>query len=168
MTSDSRRKRTWLGRPPLTSRRRGFTLVEMMVGLVCVGIVLTAAFASATQTLRMQEVSRDYTRVAQILQSQLEDIRTWNWSDLETFQAETGGNMQVVTLDGEFMDAFGSRYTCERQVRDRKDENGLTVSGQKEIVVKVTWQSNDGKVNTKSAACWYTEGGLHDYYYRSF
>ena len=142
-------------------------MVEMMVAMVMVGVVLTAAFASATQSLRMQEVSRDYTRVAQILQSQLEDLRTLSWSDLEAIQTSTSGNPTQVSLDGEFQDAFGSRYRAWRMVHDRV-ESGVTLTDQKEIVVWVVWTDNNGSFNIKNASCWFSENGLHDYYYRSF
>lgn len=144
-------------------KNAGFTLVEMMVAIGIVGLVLAAAFSNVGGSLRTMETARDYTRVAQILQSELEDVRTMSWSDLETLQAATGGDWEVMDISEEFHEAFGTRYETYRRVQAR---DGL--SDQKEIVIRVDWTNAHGLTVSKYTSCWFTENGLHDYFYRSF
>ncbi len=138
--------------------RLGFTLVEAMVAMVVVGVVLTAAFSTVAQGVRTMERARDYTRVAQILQSEMEDLRTYSWADLET--ATTSGFV-AVALAADFVEEYGDRYTVERWIRDRH-------SDQKEISVRVIWSDGRGGTITKMTTTWFTENGMNDYYYRSF
>lgn len=137
----------------------------MMIAIVLTGLVLTAAFATVSQSIRTVETARDYTRVAQILQSEMEDLRTLSWADLEA--ASTGG-YEEIDLNSEFYAAFGDRYRAWRWIRDREISPGTTLSDQKEISIWVFWKDGNGMWRNKYAASWFTELGLHDYYYRSF
>jgi len=134
-----------------------------MVAIAVVGLVLAAAFANVGSSLRTMETARDYTRVAQILQSELEDVRTMSWADLEALQAATGGDWELLDISAEFHEAFGTRYVTHRRVRNR---DGLP--DQKEIVIKVEWTNAHGVTVTKYTSSWFTENGMHDYFYRSF
>ena len=155
-----------VGRSAFLSRR-GFTLVELMVAMVCVGIVLVAAFTSAAQGRHMLEDARDMTRVGQILQSQMEDLRMLSWEDLEAAEAAASGGWAAMTLSREFVESYGEKYSIQRRIATRVD--GATVyADQKEIMVKVTWEGPRGETHTRTTATWFTHGGMHDYLYRSF
>lgn len=138
----------------------GFTLVEMMVAILVLGLVLAAAFATVGQALQTVEISRDYARVAQILQSEMEDLRTKSWSGLEARQTEDAG---VVSIDlaSEFNESFGSRYRAFRYIQNRHAD-------QKQATIWVYWWDARGNFRIKQTVSWFTENGLHDYYYRSF
>ncbi len=138
----------------------GFSLVEMMVAMLVLGLVLTAAFSTVAQALKAVETSRDYARVAQILQSEMEDLRTMNWTQLE---AEQAGTTWFVPIDitSEFNEAFGARYSAYRWIKNLHAD-------QKEARVLVLWQDANGNSRTKQTVAWFTKNGLHDYYYRSF
>lgn len=155
-------------RAPAARKKAGFTLVEMMVAIGVIGLVLTAAFTNVSQSLQVMETARDYTRVAQILQTELENVRTMSWADLEAIEAanlDMAGVAQWEELDlsDEFHEAFGTRYTAYRRVQPR---DGLT--DQKEIVIWVTWLNANGSSRSKYTSSWFTENGMNDYYYRSF
>ncbi|MDQ8183404.1 prepilin-type N-terminal cleavage/methylation domain-containing protein [Pelagicoccus sp. SDUM812005] len=140
--------------------KSGFTLVEMMVAIFVLGIVLAAAFSTVAQALQTVETSRDYARVAQILQSEMEDLRTMSWSQLEAQQAADGGVVSI-DLTEEFNEAFGARYRAFRYIQDR-------YSDQKQATIWVYWWDARGNFRIKQTVSWFTENGLHDYYYRSF
>lgn len=146
-------------------RRSGFTLVEMMVAIVVIGITLTAAFSTIGYGYRTMETGRDYTRVAQILQSEMEDMRTLSWSQLEPLTSTT---YQKITLNADFAAVFGDRYEAWLWVRNRVDASGVVLADQKEISIKVTWKDSNGILMSRSTTTWFTENGMHDYFYRSF
>ncbi len=148
------------GDRPRGCGKGGFSLVEMMVAMLVLGLVLTAAFSTVAQALKAVEISRDYARVAQILQSEMEDLRTMNWTQLEAEQAGTTWYVPI-DLTTEFNEAFGARYKAYRWIRDLH-------SDQKEARVKVVWQDANGNTRIKRTVAWFTKNGLHDYYYRSF
>ncbi|MBC2606848.1 type IV pilus modification PilV family protein [Pelagicoccus albus] len=151
----------------LAGRRRsrgkgegGFTLVEVMVAIMLIGLVLTAAFSTVTQALQTMETSRDYARIAQILQSEMEDLRTMSWSELEALQTSDAGTKEL-DLTSEFNEAFGLRYRALRLIEDR-------YSDQKQATIWVKWEDARGNTKTEKTVSWFTQNGLHDYYYRSF
>lgn len=137
-------------------KRRGFTLVEMLVAMSVIGFILVAAFGTVAQALQTVETSRDYARVAQILQSEMEDVRTMSWSTVSALPL-----LESIDLNAEFNDAFGSRYQAYRIVTARSTD-------QKQIYILVRWTDSRGNARRKIAVSWYTQNGLHDYYYRSF
>lgn len=124
------------------------------------GLVMTAAFATVTQALQTVEISRDYARVAQILQSEMEDLRTMSWSTLQGQQDADGGFVEI-DLTQEFNQAFGTRYNAYRLIYDRYTD-------QKEGIIIVFWWDAHGNFRMKRTVSWFTKDGLHDYYYRSF
>lgn len=131
-----------------------------MVAVFITGLVLTAAFSTVAQALRTMETSRDYARVAQILQSEMEDLRTMSWSTLEAQQVADAGFVSI-DLTAEFNAAFGARYRAYRWIWSK-------YSDQKEAIIWVQWEDARGITRTKRTVSWFTENGLHDYYYRSF
>lgn len=152
------------------SGRAGFTIIELMIGLVLVGLVLSAAFGTVGHAVQTMEKARDYARVTQILQSKMEDFRTMSYSGLESLQdsseyTDSHGVTQnwwvYINLDQEFLDSFGNRYRAWYKVSDRG-------SDQKLVRFWVSWQRRDGTWQAKRTASLFTKDGLHDYYYRSF
>lgn len=115
----------------------------------------------------MVEGARDLTRVSQILQSEIEDLRMLSWSELTAQQASSGGDWTAVALDSDFQALFGARYTVERKIAPRYS-GGVALLDQKQIEVRVTWIGMGGLSRSRKTATWFTEGGLHDYHYRSF
>lgn len=66
----------------------GFTLMEVMIATFLVLIVFAGGFGALAQGNRLIEISRDETRASQVLQSEVEDIRTYNWDSLITLPIE--------------------------------------------------------------------------------
>ncbi|HSH10050.1 MAG TPA: type II secretion system protein, partial [Oceanipulchritudo sp.] len=62
--------------PPNTA---GFTLVEVIISMTLMAIVFTAAFGSYFLGMRIIEDAREEVRASQIIQSELERLRTKNW-----------------------------------------------------------------------------------------
>ncbi len=104
----------------------------------------------------MIEAARDSARVSQIIQSELEDLRTLSWADVEGLN-----NWDVFSPTSALGEAYGDRYTIYRYKYAR-------TSNQFGLRVYVLWKDNGGHTKYDYFETWYTKGGFNDYYYRSF
>lgn len=132
----------------------GFTLIEIMVSMALMAIVFTAAFGTHFLAMRMIEDSRDQIRASQIIQSELEAMRTMNWSDIEALDGKS-----TFAPRGQFVQVFADRYTAEREVKPIS-------SSQKEVIIRVSWNVR-GKTYFQIFNTVFTRNGLNDYHYRA-
>ena len=143
--------------PPAGNSPRGVagtSLIELMMAVVILGMVFGSAFGVLDVGFNIIETSRDYTRVAQILQSEMEAMRTKNWTQIT---ALTTGTFDP---DPKFSAAFAARYTCGRIV-----EMPLLKPDQRKIELSVSWKPRKGPRLTRFYTTTYTKGGLNDFYY---
>ncbi len=159
-TQSSSIRRLFSTPPPAGNSSRagiaGNTLVELMMAVVILGIVFGSAFGVLGQGFNIIETSRDYTRVSQILQSEMESLRTKNWTELTALPASSN-----FTPDPDFVLAFKDRYTCTRVFTTLKVD-------QRTIVLTVTWRTRKGPVHERSYTTNYTKNGINDFYIRTF
>lgn len=71
-----------------SASKAGFTLVEVMVSTLLMMIIFGGGFGALVHGNRLIEASRDETRASQILQSEVEDLRTYDWTALTALDAE--------------------------------------------------------------------------------
>lgn len=147
------------------SPKRGFSLVEIMIAMTVLAIIFTGAFGALQMGYGMTREARDRTRASQILQTELEAMRTYNWTQLTTLKTESdsaSGTQGYVDFDprGEFIAAYKDNFFCKRKVTLRS--NGE----QMDIILKVNW---DAYPNQKEEifTTTFTKDGLNDYYYRA-
>lgn len=119
-------------------------------------MVFAGIFAIFRQSMNLIETARDHTRVAQILQSEIESMRTMNWNDLEDLP-----EWQSFSPQGKFVQAYADRYSCYRWIFDRN-------SDQKEALLICGWYGNSGTYHQMVYRTFFTREGLNDYYYRAF
>lgn len=144
--------------------RSGFTLVEATVAAAIVIAFFAGVFACLTQSFRFIESARDLNRVAQILQSEMEDLRMRSWAELETmYQANVDRDLPF-TPRSEFTSQYGIRYTCTRTMSLRSDRNDSQI----EVVLASEWTDRAGAKHRKYYVSYFTKNGLNDYYYRTF
>ncbi len=133
--------------------QRGFTLVEVLVGTLLIAIVFTAAYGSYFTGLKMVDESRQETLASQIIQSEMEAMRTMSWNDLADL---TSG---MITPEEEFVDQYADRFEVYRQI-------DVVNSLQKQITIWVSWTNGTGRTTYRCFTYIYTKNGLNDYYYR--
>ena len=143
--------------PPLRPRqsaRSGFTLAEVVVSLGLMAILFTAAFGTYFLGLRLLEDARHQLRASQIIQSEIERMRSLNWSTLQTIPATSS-----FFPDGEFVTQFAETYSASRTLN-------LTASGDQLLAkVTVSWTNSRGLATSASFSTVITRGGLSDYLY---
>jgi len=136
--------------------KAGFTLMEVGVAAVVLTIVFMGTFGALIVGFNLIESARDTTRSAQMLQSEFEELRTMNWTDVTALPAS-----ETYSPSNDFVLAFGDRYRLTRTITSR-------AADQKEISVAVNWRDKSGSTKSLEYITWYTEDGFSDYYFRKF
>jgi len=126
-----------------------------MVAGALLAVVIAGTLGLLRQGIYYVELARDQTRIAQILQSEIEDLRTLNWNDLTSFSAT-----EQFTPQGTFVAVYGDRYTCTRTIT-------TTATDQRQVQVSATWTDSHNIPRTMSYFTRFTKEGLNDYYYRA-
>lgn len=140
--------------PSDPAHSNGFTLVEVVVSLTLMAIVFTAAFGSYFLGLRLLEDARHRLRASQIIQSEVERLRTLNWSALQALDTSA-----AFTPSGEYVAQFANLYTTARSIEF------FSSGDQAEIIIEVDWTNSKGIQSSESFATVFTKGGLSDYLY---
>lgn len=138
------------------SSQEGFTLVEVIMSMLIMAVVFSAAFGSYFLGMNILEESRQEVRASQIIQSELEFMRTRTWDQLPT---QTTGEYVTIDAMGEFISQYSDQFTVYRYV-----ENLNTI--QKRITLWVWWTNDNGQRTFRRFSTIYTKNGLNDYYYR--
>lgn len=145
--------------------------MEIMVAISVITLVMGGGIAALIQGNRMISDARDSTRISQIIQSEIESLRTLNFSDLTAMTDPTyPGYIQFtkLPLQGRFATAYADRYTLWRGVM-QEDNNNDGVSDQIGVYVYVGWTPSNSRYSTwERYYTRFTEDGLNDYYYRAF
>lgn len=135
--------------------KRAFTLVELMIGMTLAGMVFAGAFSGMKTGFDIVEEARDQSRATQLLQSEIERLRTLNYSDIAALPQSS-----AISMEGIFANAFNNRYSLTRQVSPLDDKRVV-------VTVTINW-SNGERQRELSMLTGFTRDGLNDYYYRAF
>ncbi len=139
---------------PEFSNQEGFTLVEVIVSLLLLAITFSAAFGSYFLGMRILEESRQEVRATQIIQSELEAMRTMTWNDLGDLVTST-----YITPEGEFVTKYADEFRVYRYIQTIN-------STQKRITLWVWWTNSNSQSTYRRFTTVFTKNGLNDYYYR--
>lgn len=136
----------------------GFTLVELIISISLIGLVMAGLFSLHGQSIRMIEDSRHLTRVSQILQSEMENMRTMNWNDIQALPF-----YEKFDPSSKFTEAFSDRYTCYRYMITKGENNE-----QRETLLIALWKNSRGTWKIQVYRTVFSKEGINDYYYRAF
>lgn len=62
--------------------RRGFALVEIVTGMLILGVVLVALYAALASAFTTVNLERDNLRATQIMIEKMEVVRMFNWEEI--------------------------------------------------------------------------------------
>ena len=136
------------------NRQTGFTLVEVMIAMVVFSMVIAGGLIGISRGFELIDTTRNYTRSSQVLQSELELLRTLPWatfSELSDTELTDKFQEQIATQFGE--DTYKGAVTTT-----------LTGGDLMQITVTVEWSGKKGRVHTLNYVTYFTEGGVNDYY----
>lgn len=137
----------------LIKKRRvsAFTLVELMVALGVFAIVFASAFYCIQASSRLIDTARHHTRAAQIMQSEIESIRSMAWANMTSLPTVS----TAISLDRVLFDqTVYAKYTLTRTI-----EGSGNV---RKIIYNLSWKARN-KTYNRSYVAVYTQGGLYDY-----
>ena len=139
----------------------GFTIFE--VGLS--GTVLVFGLCSAILTLQRGfqalDTARNNSVASQIMQNEIERLRLLSWSELtNTALVPVSGTVDLVHA---FPDSplVASRFSATRTVTPCVGREDSMV----DILVQVSWTSQDGVNHSRQFKTRYSKNGLYDFYY---
>ncbi len=139
------RKRSW-----------GHSLTELMMGMSVMTVVLAGSFSAVNQATVMSEGVESENLAAQVLQNEMEYLRTLRWGEIEDLKKRSKFDPEEHFTNFPF-----KKYKCERIITPRGEH-------QKEIRLVFNWtDSKSRKTNQREFVSYFTEGGLYDYNYRS-
>lgn len=137
--------------PKYAKKRRGFSLVELLIALVVFAIVIVSGFACVKLGLGLVDNARHHTRASQIMQSEVERLRSLAWAHLTALPpAKT-----QVSVASQFDDSSYTNYILFRSLGGSGDS--------RKIILEVSWTDMGGRAHTKTYVTQYTKGGLYDY-----
>jgi prepilin-type N-terminal cleavage/methylation domain-containing protein len=138
-------------------RTGGFTLVEVMIAVMVIGLGLTSSAICLRIGMLQNDVARATTYATQVLQDEAETIRLLNWTGIENL---SDSSSFTPSDELEYPEINPARFTFTREVSDASGESGL-----KKITLSAQWtgiQENEHQLKT---IFYYAENGMHDYYY---
>jgi prepilin-type N-terminal cleavage/methylation domain-containing protein len=137
-----------------SNSKDGFTLVEVIISMTLMAMVFTAAFGTYFLGMRMVEDAREEIRASQIVQSELESMRSMSWTDLSALPS-----LAPIKPTGNLINQFSQNYIAYRQVESIS-------ATKKRVSVWVWWKNSRGVYSLQIFSTFFSEGGLNDYYYR--
>lgn len=131
-------------------------MVEVMISMSVMLVIFAGGFGALYQGNRLVEIARDETRASQVLQSEIEDLRTLDWATLNALN-----NDATYSAQSSFTDAYANRYTITRKITNRS-------ATERRVVLEVAWTDSRGTDHMREYITLIAKDGLYDYYYRSF
>ncbi|MDQ8207402.1 prepilin-type N-terminal cleavage/methylation domain-containing protein [Coraliomargarita sp. SDUM461003] len=135
--------------------KQGVTLTEVIVSLGIFTLVIAGGLSGVRRGFDILRDSRDYTRISQILQSEVETLRTLSWVELVALPSSV-----KVAVDTQFDTSAYDMYQVTRRIEN--EEEGL-----RRVVVTVSYENRRGGDVTLEYVTFFAEGGVNDYYYRT-
>lgn len=143
--------------PRSPGSRRAFTLVEVLLAVLILGMVIVSSILLLRMGFGMIETARDQTLASQFLQSEMETLRLKNWTEISQLPAT-----EDFTIDSDFDETAAERFACTRLVEDARP--GVDV---KTITIRAEWTTSNGVQRELLYSTRMAKDGLNDYYYRS-
>ena len=149
---------------PSPLNQRGFTLVEAFISIVIFGIFIASIFQYLSYSLDLSENARDLNRVTQIMQHQMEDLRSTKWDDLPSLEGKTSHSGQSRTESRSIL--------LEPFLLTGKNSHSLRISPCPKPAftrpsLVASWTDRQGKNYARRFETWLADEGLNAYYTRS-
>ena len=142
-------------------REQGFTLVEVVVGMVAVGVCLVALYGSLTSGFTTVRFARENMRATQVLTEKLEAIRLYRWE-----QITNNGYLPKsfkVPIDQANTNVNAASFTGTITVTNVP--LNVTYSNDMRLVtLKLDWTTG-GQPRTRQISTYVTKFGIQNYYY---
>lgn len=130
-------------------------MAEVIVSMFVFAMVITGGIAGVRMGFELIDNSRHYTRVSQILQSEVESLRTLSWIELN----ELPDNEQV-SINAQFSTSVYDAYTVRRRIYTESTDL-------RRVEITVAYRTRKGTAMNLKYLTYFTDGGVNDYFYRT-
>src|SRR6185295_5858215 len=89
--------------------QKAFTLIEVMIAMAVVGILFVSLYAGITSGFGVVNLARENLRATQVLSEKMEEIRLYNWDQMNSFGSST--SFIPATFSAPFFPAAASTNT---------------------------------------------------------
>ena len=158
-----------------TADPRGFTLVEVMLASVVLVTIFLGTLTALVQGFSMLDTARNTTLAAQIIQSEIEDLRLQPWTALNAHPVDTAETVDLAhsigsTLSPAELAELSQRFTVTRRFTNVAGRTGLDADGTttiptfKRVTFTVSWTDYHHRSHTRSYETSLGYRGLSDYF----
>ncbi len=134
---------------------RGISLVEVMMAVFVLGTAVAGTLTALRVGFNSIQLARDNTMAAQILQSEIENLRLMSWNELLTLPED-----EAFQVGEQFDPSLASRFQATRRINV-----DLLRPGIKEVELEVEWTTLSGAEQQRVYRTLFSQEGLNDYYY---
>jgi prepilin-type N-terminal cleavage/methylation domain-containing protein len=149
------RKRGVASRHRRLASRAGFNLIEVSIATLVIGILVASILTTVTHGFGILSRSRETLRGNQILQQELETIRTYTWTQMTNSANFTNSSVSD----------RGVIYFVTKSVVPYTNSTGYGLTNMRKVTVSILWTNMTGDPITKSMTTLVSQGGLNDYIY---
>ncbi|HEX5222684.1 MAG TPA: prepilin-type N-terminal cleavage/methylation domain-containing protein [Verrucomicrobiae bacterium] len=150
-----------------SNRHAAFTLVEVMVGVIILGLAIVSLFALLSGGFAMVRFNRDNLRATQIMLNRVEGLRLYNWEQLTTGMVPTNFSEYYYPL-GTTNSNQGTLFLGEVDIASAVQTPASTYSSSmmRSVTVRVTWTS--GKLqHSRQMTTYVSQYGLQNYLFNN-
>lgn len=154
-----------------SSRRRasaGFTLVEVMAATFVMLFAISSAILVMQSGFRALDTARKTTLAAQIMQSEMEQMRMLSWSRAQALITPEPAKIDITTIfpqntaaEIKILEEMKNTFTAKRTASYMSGTSDEII----EIGIIITWRGIDGVSHKRSSSTRYCKNGLYNYYY---
>jgi type II secretory pathway pseudopilin PulG len=134
--------------------RSGFTLLEVGVAATVLSLTVASSLVALRMGFAMIETARNNGLAAQILQSEMENLRLKGWNEIQNLR---DGSFPI---ESAFEATVAQHFTVGRKVADANPTL-------RQITLEVSWTGARGQALSRSYTSFFSQNGLNDYYYRA-
>ena len=146
---------------PPTLSERAYSLVEVLVAVVVLGIMFVSLYSGISAGFAVTQLARENLRATQILQEKMETIRLYTWD-----QINTPGFMPTNFVESFYAagtNTSSMSYTGTVWVTKAPSTNSYS-NELKLVNIKLDWVSVD-VLRTRQMQTYVTRNGLQNYIY---
>ena len=149
---------------PLTTNK-GFTIMEVALASTVLVLTLVGMMGAIESGSKMLDLSRKQTTAAQILRSEMDELRATKWATVSGYLNGNTTAQSTVSIDPNFSTP-AQGFTCQRTITQLQQDSSYNP-----VLVQVTftvqWTGVTGKTYARSNSTYVAKDGLSLTYQRS-
>src|SRR5262245_54262821 len=143
------------------ARRRGFSILELVVAMALIGLLVLAVYGAITSGMGTIRMARENLRAPQILLEKMEAIRLYNWAQMNPSFIPPQFIANYELNSG----STNSRILYYGTVELAKANTGLTYENDlKQVTVRLRWKTG-AIARTRAMTTYVCSTGIQNYIY---